>query len=207
MSDVPGLGSAETISVYMDGPHWVQPVFRFVGDHDVEVAHITPHPPEKTVVGQGFSITVNVTVGNLGDIWETITVTLDAEGLFFGEQVLLVQVVSLPVGEEQTVEFTWFTENVVKDNYTLSAHASIVPYDDAVPSNNELIYNGIILVTIPGDVDGDRSVAVYDIADLTEAYGSSEGDLNYVPNCDIDNDADVDIFDVVIAVSNYGESW
>ena len=42
------------------------------GVHDVAVTNVAP---SKTVVGQGFSATINVTVANQGDYTETFNVT------------------------------------------------------------------------------------------------------------------------------------
>ncbi len=86
----------------------------------------------------------------------------------------------------------------------------------SVDTQNNVIYGetthlSIFGVTrrsiIPGDVDRDGDVDIFDIVRIAGAYDSEEGDARYVANCDIDGDGDVDIFDVVIAAGHYGESW
>jgi len=59
-------------------------------------------------------------------------------------------------------------------------------------------------VTIPGDVDIDSDVDIFDIVKIAGCYGSGEGDPEYIFECDIDRDRDIDIHDVVIAAGNYG---
>ena len=63
-----------------------------------------------------------------------------------------------------------------------------------------------MFITIPGDMDGDGDVDIFDIVIIASAYGTSIGNPAYNPNADIDGDGDVDIFDVVIAAGNYGTS-
>ena len=60
---------------------------------------------------------------------------------------------------------------------------------------------------IPGDVDADRDVDIFDIVKIAGVYGVSKPDPRYDPILDIDGDGDVDIFDIVAAAGNYGESW
>ena len=57
-----------------------------------------------------------------------------------------------------------------------------------------------------GDIDGDGDVDRYDFGILAGAYGSSEGDPNYLPEADLDSDGDVDRYDFGIFAANYGTS-
>lgn len=60
-------------------------------------------------------------------------------------------------------------------------------------------------VTIPGDVDTDFDVDIFDIVKIARVYGSQEGEPEYIFKCDINRDRDIDILDVVIPAGNYGE--
>ena len=61
-----------------------------------------------------------------------------------------------------------------------------------------------ISATIPGDVDIDLDVDIFDIVKIINVYGSNEGDPEYILICDLDHDRDIDIYDVIIAADNYG---
>jgi len=50
-------------------------------------------------------------------------------------------------------------------------------------------------------------VDIYDFVMIADAYGSEEGDPEYIANCNIDDDEDINIYDVVIAAGNYGQNW
>ena len=74
-------------------------------------------------------------------------------------------------------------------------------------TNNENCSVEEVFVTIPGDVDGDRDVDIFDIVRMTAAYGASIGNPEYEPNSDVDDDKVINIFDVVRAAMHYGQSW
>jgi len=57
---------------------------------------------------------------------------------------------------------------------------------------------------VPGDVDGDGDVDIYDIVRLASAYGAMIGESRFNPNYDIDGNDEINIHDVVIATSQYG---
>ncbi len=91
-------------------------------------------------------------------------------------------------------------------------NCTISVYADAVPGEKDTEDNTFsddveICVTIPGDIDADFDVDVYDIVQLCMSYGYLLGEPGYKANCDINGDGEIDIYDVVIAVANYGQSW
>ena len=59
---------------------------------------------------------------------------------------------------------------------------------------------------LPGDVNHDYKVDIYDVVSLTSIYGSCVGDPDWNPKLDLRRDGRIDIFDVVIVTSNYGRS-
>ena len=62
-------------------------------------------------------------------------------------------------------------------------------------------------MTIPGDVNGDREVDIFDIVRMAVINGVEIPDSRYDPNCDIDGDGAIDILDIVTAYIHYGEIW
>jgi parallel beta-helix repeat protein len=59
---------------------------------------------------------------------------------------------------------------------------------------------------ILGDVNGDRTVDIYDAILLASAYGSGLGSPNWNAAADINGDNIVDIYDAIILANNYGKT-
>lgn len=115
------------------------------------------------------------------------------------------QVVTLDAGTVRPVTFTWDTEGLTYGNYALSAFAEPVAEETDLEDNT--LVGGELLITLPGDVNGDRDVNIFDVVTMADAYQAKYPNPRYNPNCDIDGDGDIDIFDIVIAAGHYGDSW
>jgi len=113
--------------------------------------------------------------------------------------------ITLANGSSKTLTFCWNTIGFTKGNYTISAVVDIVPGETDTADNT--LVDGWVFVTIPGDVDGDMDIDIFDIVAIAGAYGSKEGDPKYVSTYDLDCDGDIDIFDIVAAAGNDGKSW
>jgi len=111
---------------------------------------------------------------------------------------------NLPTGTSTTLVFTWNTTGVAQSNYTISAYAVPILYEEIDRADNNY-GNGVVKVTIPGDDDGDGDVDASDLFDLSKAYGSEPGDDNWNPNCDLNNDGKVDASDLFDQSRNYGK--
>jgi hypothetical protein len=146
------------------------------GTHDVAVNNV---PCSKTVVGQGFSAGINVTVANQGDYVETFNVTLLANATIIGSESF-----ALPAGNSMTVAFAWNTTGFAFGNYTLSAYAQLAPGKTNAAST---FVGGVVTVTIPGDVNGEGKVDMGDVVTILRAFGSTTGTPNYNPNCDLED--------------------
>ena len=171
--------------------------------HDIAIINLTTSKTGCTpmeTVGKGSTINITIIVENQGNSIETFNVTVKAN-----TTVLAVQSVTVNIGKNKTLTFTWNTTNFVRGNYTISATADVVSGETDV-ADNTMTY-GSVLVTIPGDLDGDRDVDIFDIVRIAIVFGVVKPDISYNPNCDIDNDGDIDIFDIVTAAGHYGESW
>jgi hypothetical protein len=90
-------------------------------------------------------------------------------------------------------------------NYTVST--SVDPVDGELNVDDNTLTGYSILLTIPGDVDGNREVNIFDIVRMAGGYGTKPPNLKYDAACDIDGDRDIDIFDIVLAAGHYGDSW
>jgi len=123
-----------------------------------------------------------------------------------GSGAIQTQTVSLTSGASTTLTFTWSTIGFAYGNYSISAYAQPVPGETDTADNNTYI-DGIVTVTIPGDVDGDFDVDLYDVVKICSVYGSKKGDPGYDVNLDINSDGKIDLYDVVIACTHYGEKY
>jgi hypothetical protein len=152
------------------------------------------------VVGEGRDLSINVTIANQGTLTETFSVAVFANGTQVDSQLA-----TLSPAEVATLTFTWNTLGFLKGNYMIAAVA------DAVAGENDTADNamnyGYTLLTLAGDVDGDRAVDIFDIVRMAGVYGVTKPDPRYDPNCDVDGDGDIDIFDLVAAAGHYGDSW
>jgi hypothetical protein len=64
-----------------------------------------------------------------------------------------------------------------------------------------------ILTTVFGDLNGDRTVDIFDVVIVCVAYGSKPGDPSWCPVADIIKNNEIDIFDAVAVCVNYGKTW
>jgi hypothetical protein len=174
-------------------------VTRVPFEHDIAITDLSP---AKSIVGQGFALCLNTFVENQGSHPETFNLTAYANTTIVGT----VENLTLTSGQTATLAFTWNTTNMPKGTYGLSVVATPVP-DETDTTNNALVAEDGVSITIPGDVDGDRDVDIFDIVAMIGVYGSKRPEAQYDPVCDVNDDGDIDIFDVVIAAGNYGESW
>jgi len=172
---------------------------RWLLAHDVAITNVTP---SKTVVGHGHSLNINVTAANQGGYTETFNVTVYANITSIASPT-----VTLSSGNSTTITFTWNTTGFAYGNYTISAVADTVPGETDTADNT--LTNGDVMVTIPGDVNGDRIVDIFDIGGISAHWypGPPIGPLDYHPNADINDDDAVDIFDIDITSAHWGQSW
>ena len=168
-------------------------------EHDIGVTGVAPY---STYVQQDFGTQVQVNVSNYGLYGETFTVTVYADST-----TIEAQTIFLASGATTTLTFNWDTTSVPYGYYIISATASAVP-DEADLTDNSLT-DGTVMVTVTGDVNGDRTVTISDSATISAHWypGPPEGPLGYDPNADINDDGAVNIVDIGIVSFNWGSSW
>lgn len=163
---------------------------------DIAVTSVTP---SKTLVGQGYPMYINVTVENQGDYTEAFNVTTYANAT----SIDCVQVI-LESATSTIVTFTWNTTGFAKGNYTLSAYAHALP--DETNTTDNALTDGTVLVTILGDVNGDKKVRVDDVLAVAMAFGSQLGHPRWNPNVDLNDDNKIRVDDVLTAALHFGET-
>jgi hypothetical protein len=112
--------------------------------HDVAVVGVHP---SKTIVGQGFSMHINVTAANQGDFTETFNATVYANTTIIAT---LLTNITLTSGNSTTLTFTWNTTGRAKGNYTIWAYAWPVQNETDIINNN--CTDGSVLITKVGDL-------------------------------------------------------
>jgi len=60
------------------------------------------------------------------------------------------------------------------------------------------------LKTLPGDLNQDSAVDINDAILAANAFGTKDGDPNWNPAADFDNNGEVDIFDLILIAQNFG---
>ena len=141
----------------------------------------------KTVVGQGYNITVNFTVENRGDFTKTFDVLVHCNST-----VLTTFSLILSPAAKITLSFNWSTAGWAMGNYAVSISSHLTSW---------------IAVTIFGDVDGSFEVDIYDITAICVCYNSEIGQPLYYANCDVDGNGIIDIYDVTTACITYGQKY
>jgi len=180
-------------NVYTEG--WVAVTFK----NDIAIISVTGggNIDGEIAVHLGWDVNINVTVRNEGVSVETFNVTVyaDVNTTVIGNEIIIgTQInITLAAGNSTTVTFTWSTSCVPYGNYTITARATPVPGETDLDDNTYT--DGWVLVTIPGDVDGDRDVDVADQRQMQLAMFTVSGDPDWNPNVDVDCDADVDVSD------------
>jgi hypothetical protein len=200
----------DTINLIVDNlrfPH-AQPIVPYRVVLDPYLAHnvgVEAAPRDKDVVGAGKPFDTYALVKNAGDSSETFGVTIYATNAT-SDYLVGTASTTVPARTAQTVKITCSTTGLVKGTYTIKAVAGTVT-GETYTADNELV-QGTILVTLPGDVDGNHAVNIIDIVRMAGVYGiSSRANPNYDPYCDLDNNGAINILDIVTAAGNYGHTW
>jgi parallel beta-helix repeat protein len=166
--------------------------------HDVGVTRVAP---SKNLVGQGYSASINIMMLNYGDYTENVNATIHANQTAIGE----THNAPLTSGNSLAIRFTWNTTDFSKGNYAISARAE--PVQGETDTSDNTLADGLITVTIPGDLDANLQVQHADLLILANAYGSRPGNLKWNPNADINDNGKVDLSDLVLLATHYGQHY
>lgn len=153
----------------------------------------------KTIVGQNYSLQINVTVENHGDCSEVSNVTIYADTTIIG----VISNVTALSGNSAIVTFTWNTAGFAKGNYTISAYVWTVPGEINVSDNT--LTDGLVIISVPADVNGDHNVNFLDAITLGMAFSSQLDSPNWNPNADLNCDFVINFLDTIILGLHFGE--
>jgi len=162
---------------------------------DIAVIDVFPFP---TQIYQGQETNITVTVRNEGNITETFNVNVYYDSTL----IATVNIIDLAPNENVTVTVTWDTDTVQPGNYTIWAEAPSIPYE--IDTTDNILTDGMVKVKIPGDINGDDVVDIYDALLASTAFGSYPEHPQWNPACDLNGDSIVDIFDIIMLAQNFG---
>jgi len=179
-------------NVYYDGVITVVPdVIRDVATIDVAV--------QSDRVYQGWIVSINVTVANLGNATETFTVTLYYDNITIATET----VYNLEPNASIQINFCWNTADVPYcHSYTIKAVASTLSGEVNV-DNNVFVY-GLVKVKMMGDVNGDGKVSMEDILLTVGSFGSYPAHPRWLFDADLDQDERITMSDIVLVLLNFG---
>jgi len=183
------------------GPNIIDGLYRMVWTPQVHDVAITNVAPEKTVVGNGYSCLVKITVANEGDFTETFNATV-----FVNASAMIAVPISNLLNKTATVlNFIWNTEGYANGNYTVTVTADAVTGETETADNNST--DTFIYVAIPGDVDGSSKVNMLDLYNIALHYGRhAPYGSPHIANCDIDDNDVINMIDLYIAAIHYGQT-
>jgi parallel beta-helix repeat protein len=177
----------------------------YIEIHDIAVTHIAP---SKSVVGQGYSLDINVIVANQGDYTETFNVTAYANTTVIGT----LTVNNMPNVTSTVLTFTWNTTGFAKGNYTVSAVADTLLGETDTVDNT--FTDGWVVVAIIGDITGpagypDGKCDMRDVGLVARHFGENVPPAP--PECDITGptgvpDGKVDMRDIGLVARHFGET-
>jgi hypothetical protein len=124
------------------------PVFAYMTNRAITEAYdiaVTSVTPLKAVVGQGYSMHINVIATNQGQFTEAFNVVLHVN-----TTVIEMLEVTLTSGSSTTITFAWNTSGFDKGNYIISAYAW--PVLGETDTSDNYRSGSSVLVTVVGDL-------------------------------------------------------
>lgn len=164
------------------------------GPHEIGIRNMTL---SRTVVGQGFILSVNVTVFNYGTDTEYTNITLYANET----SISTFENVLIESRNCTIVTFTWNATGLAYGNYTISAYALQVPGQSNTAHNS--LADRTVYIGIPGDLNGDGTVNILDAIALGNAFLATPGSKKWNPNADINGDGIVNILEAIILGNDF----
>jgi hypothetical protein len=167
--------------------------------HDIGITGVSA---AKTVVGQGFGLSLSAQIANYGTNTENFnvlacanTTKIQTENFTLGSAVSIV------------VTFRWDTSGFAIGNYTLSVCAEPASGETNTVDNN-LTSPNMIMVGMPGDVAPPYGmIDMKDIAVVAKRFGTTPSGPLWDPNADINDDLKIDMRDISLTARHFGERY
>jgi parallel beta-helix repeat protein len=180
--------------------------------HDIGIQNVIT---AKTVIGQGYTSSIDLKIINYGMYDENFIVITYANTF-----IITTQTITLTKRNSTIVTSVWDTAGFAYGNYTVSAYAW--PVQGETSTGDNTFTDGTVIISHLGDITGDGKCDIQDLARVSGAFGSRRvNDPNdpkygqywhpvtcstcpHTPNADITNDAKIDIQDLARTSANFG---
>jgi hypothetical protein len=188
----------DPVSVTMNVPHTATAYYTSNGTvPNIAVDNVTS---SKTIVGQEYTVAINVTVKNQGA--DTVSFNLT---IYANTTAIAFQTVTLDSENFTAVTIIWNTTGFGIGNYTMSAYAEPIPGETDTADNT--FNDGAVSVAIQGDINGDHKVDMKDIGYVARRFLISTSDPLWDSNADINGDGKIDMKDIGIAARHFAEHY
>lgn len=124
-TDINGDGIGDTYLPWHGVDYY--PLMNSYRGHNIAIVIVKTN---KTIVGQGFTVRIEVNITNTGSFPETSNLTV-----YVNTTAIQTQNVTLASGNSTTITFTWNTNGFAKGNYTITAYAEPVPSETDTADN------------------------------------------------------------------------
>jgi len=189
-------GLAEPGATYIENLR-LDPDGAIIVPHNIRVLEVKP---SKTVSCMGETVSFEVLVENRGAFSEQINITAYANET----DATVFRNLILDSRNSTVLILTWNTTGFAKGNYTISAYAT--PVQGETDTADNMFSDGWVFISIPGDINGDNIVDIFDVVRVALAFGAVSTDPNWDSNANINSDGIVDIFDLVVVALHFGET-
>jgi len=151
----------------------------------------------KTVVIQGNSVSIDVTVRNQGNVTETFDVTT-----YYNDIPIQTKTVTgLAPDQETTISFDWNTTGIAIGDYTISAYAHPL-LGETETDDNTYIDGTVSIIHSCGDCNGDGQVGLADVVYLINyLFKGGPAPVPVVCVADVNADGQVGLVDVVYLIN------
>lgn len=186
------LGSPNPCTVFMNDDHGLRAEFR-AGIYDLATTQVSP---SETLVSKGCVTSIDVTVENLGDCPETFNLLIYHNATLFWRKTI----VDLPPSEDTTITLNWNWIWAQPGSNTISGY--VQPVTCETDTINNTLVDGVVMVVLCGDSNGDGDVDIVDVVCLVD-YLFRSGTEPVPAACagDVNADGSVDIVDAVYLVN------
>jgi parallel beta-helix repeat protein len=179
--------------------------------HDIGI--IVNKEQKGNIVGQGYNLSIVLTMLNYGIYPENLNVTVYVT--FYANKTVHANTTIFLSRSFRTLTFTWNTTGYAKGNYTIWAYAT--PVQGETDTTDNTFTDGWVMIAMVGDIASidkhtgkvvdipDGKVDIVDIAKIARLFGVIYPDPKYDANCDLNNDLKIDIKDIATVAKQYGK--